>query len=135
MVWLSKSLEKPNLRENREVPDMNSCIYLISEIKGSQERLRRLFQSPAEMKATGNVRAVAQRVGANLATGIWCFSSLVVFAGVLMAAQWPRHLFWLAIWPIPAAITCTIFVFVQQGFYFDNGVLVLGRRRVKTEDK
>jgi hypothetical protein len=134
MVWLSKNLEKSNLRENRQVPDMNSYVYLISEMKGSQERLRRLFQSPAEMKATGKVRAVAQRVGANLAGGICCFSCLVVFAGVLMAAQWPRHLFWLAVWPIPAALASTVFVFVQQGFYFDNGVLVLGHRRVKTED-
>ena len=110
---------------------MNSYIYLISEMKGSQERLRRLLQSPAEIKETGKVRAVAQWVGANLAAAIWCFSCLLVFAGVLMAAQWRGHLFWLAVWPIPVALCCTIFVFVHQGFHFDNGVLVLGRRRIK----
>lgn len=108
---------------------MNSYIYLVSELKGTQERLRRLLESPSRAKEIGKARTVAQRTGANHEASIWCFGCLIVFAGVLMAAQWHGHLFWLMVWPVPVAFVCTTFVFVRQGFYFENGVLVLGRRR------
>jgi hypothetical protein len=107
---------------------MDSYIYLISEIEPTRGRLRRLLESVSEAKEIGKSRAIAQRAGPNLEANTWCFCCVIVFAGVLMAAQWPRHLFWLMVWPAPMALICTIFVFVRQGFYFENGVLVLGRR-------
>jgi hypothetical protein len=40
-----------------------------------------------------------------------------------------QPLFWLAVWPAPVALACTIFIFFRQGFHFQNGMLILGRRR------
>jgi hypothetical protein len=61
--------------------------------------------------------------------GIWILSCLLTVLGVLKAAYGPQHLFWLMVWPVPMSMAGTIFFFVRQGFYFENGVLVLGRRR------
>ena len=127
MLPLSKNLER-SIREKCEVSEMDSYIYLISEIEPTRERLRRFLESVSDVKQIGKGRAVAQRACPNLEASIWSFAGVIVFAGVLMAAQWPRHLFWLMVWPAPMALICTILVFVRQGFYFENGVLVLGRR-------
>jgi hypothetical protein len=36
---------------------------------------------------------------------------------------------WLAVWPAPVVLACTIFAFFRQGFHFEDKVLVLGRQR------
>jgi hypothetical protein len=70
-----------------------------------------------------------KRAAGSLEFGTWIFGCLIAVLGVLKAAYGPQHLFWLMVWPVPVAMAYTIFFFVRQGFHFENGVLVLGRRR------
>ena len=59
----------------------------------------------------------------------WIISFLITLLGVLKAGCGGHHLFWLVVWPLPVAVVCTVFIFVRRGFHFENGVLVLGRKR------
>ena len=59
----------------------------------------------------------------------WIISLLIALMGVVKAAHCGQHLFWLIVWPLPVALACTAFIFVRRGFHFQNGVLVLGRKR------
>jgi hypothetical protein len=60
---------------------------------------------------------------------IWIASYLLAILGLAKAASSEQSLLWLAVWPAPVALASTIFIFFRQGFHFQNGVLVLGRRR------
>jgi len=60
---------------------------------------------------------------------IWIASYLLAILGLAEAASSEQPLLWLAVWPAPVALASTIFIFFRQGFHFQNGVLVLGRRR------
>ena len=71
------------------------------------------------------IRSVAQRGAVNLEAGIWIASYLLAILGLVKAAYSEQPLLWLA----PVALASTIFIFFRQGFHFQNGVLVLGRRR------
>jgi hypothetical protein len=75
------------------------------------------------------IRSVAQRGAVNVEASIWIASYLVAILGLFKAAYSEQPLFWLAVWPAPVALACTIFIFFRQGFHFQNGVLILGRRR------
>jgi hypothetical protein len=77
----------------------------------------------------GKIKPVTQRRPVRLESYIWVGSCVVTLFGVLTAAQSEQPLFWLLVWPVPLALACTIFIFVRQGFHFQNGLLVLGRRR------
>jgi hypothetical protein len=75
-------------------------------------------------------RGQISRLGAlRLESCIWIGGCLVAFFGVLKAAYSEDPLIWLLVWPVPVAFACTIFIFLRRGFHFQNGVLVLGRRR------
>jgi hypothetical protein len=78
---------------------------------------------------TRRIRLVAQWGIGGLESCAWIFGCLVAFLGVLAAAHSNKPLFWLMVWPVPVAFACTVFIFVRQGFHFQNGVLVLGRSR------
>ena len=111
----------------------NFCINLMVEVKGTKERLRRLFQSAPTLKGNGNsavkIRSMSQSGAAGLGFIIWILSCLVAILGLFKAAHSEQPLLWLAVWPIPVTFACTIFIFVREGFHFQDGVLVLGRRR------
>ena len=113
---------------------MNSYINLIIELESTKERLRKWVQSVPERNANGGcacrTRPLTQSGAATLESIIWIVSCLVVILGSITAGQSEHPLFWLAIWPFPVALACTIFIFVRQGFHFEGGVLVLGRCRV-----
>jgi hypothetical protein len=68
----------------------------------------------------------------NVEVGIWISSVVLAILGLLQAVHSAQPILWLAIWPAPITLLCTIFIFLSQGFHFRNGVLVLGRR---TPDK
>ena len=74
-------------------------------------------------------RSVAQRGAVSVEASIWIASYLLAILGLVRAAYSEQPLLWLAVWPVPVALASTIFIFVRQGFHFQNGVLVLGRRR------
>lgn len=77
----------------------------------------------------GTITSATQRVTVGFESFIWISSCLVAFVGVLTAAHSEEPLFWLLVWPVPVALACTIFNFIRQGFHFQNGLLVLGRRK------
>jgi hypothetical protein len=74
-------------------------------------------------------RSVAQRGAVSVEASIWIASYLLAILGLVRAAYSEQPLLWLAVWPVPVALASTIFIFVRQGFHFQSGVLVLGRRR------
>ena len=78
---------------------------------------------------TVRVRSVAQSGAVSVEASIWIASYLLAILGLVKAAYCEQPLLWLAVWPAPVALALTIFVFFRQGFHFQNGVLVLGRRR------
>jgi hypothetical protein len=58
---------------------------------------------------------------------VWIAGCLVIVLGLLHAAQSEQPLLWLAVWPAPVALACTIFTFIRQGFHFEDRILVLGQ--------
>jgi hypothetical protein len=121
------------LFEQRGESKMNSYLNLMLEVDGTKERLRRPLQSALALKAKGNsvlrIRSMTQLGAARLESIIWTISCLIVILGLFKAAHSEQPLLWLAAWPIPVTLACTIFIFVREGFHFRNGVLVFGRRR------
>ena len=71
----------------------------------------------------------AQCGGISIETSIWIASYLLAILGLIKAAYSEQPLLWLAVWPAPIVLVCTIFIFFREGFHFRNGVLFLGRRR------
>jgi len=74
-------------------------------------------------------RLVTQYGAVSVQACIWIASYLLAIVGLINAAYSEQPLLWLAVWPAPVALASTIFVFLRQGFHFQDGVLVLGRRR------
>jgi len=111
---------------------MNSYLNPVLEIDGMKKRLRRPFQSAPALKAKGNpvlrIRSMTQLGAASLESTIWIVSCLVAILGLFKAAHSKQPLLWLAVWPAPVTLASTIFIFFRQGFHFEDGVLVLGRR-------
>ena len=58
---------------------------------------------------------------------VWIVSCVLMILGLLHAAQAEQPLLWIAVWPAPVALACTIFTFLRQGFHFEDGALVLGQ--------
>jgi hypothetical protein len=71
----------------------------------------------------------AQSGGVSIEASVWIASYLLAILGLIKAAYSEQPLLWLAVWPTPIVLVCTIFVFFREGFHFRNGVLFLGRRR------
>ena len=59
----------------------------------------------------------------------WIASCLLVILGLIHAERSEQPMLWLAVWPAPVVLACTIFAFFRQGFHFEDKVLVLGRQR------
>jgi hypothetical protein len=68
------------------------------------------------------------RQGLRFELRLTAISCLATILGVVHAAHSEQPLLWLAIWPAPLALACTIFTFFRHGFHFEDGVLVLGRQ-------
>ena len=71
---------------------------------------------------------MAESGAASFESIIWILSCLTTVLGVILAAHSPQPLLWLAVWPVPVTLACTIFILFRQGFHLEDGVLVLGRR-------
>jgi hypothetical protein len=74
-------------------------------------------------------RSAAQSGAARFKFIAWMVSGLVAIFGLVRAAHSEQPLLWLAVWPAPVTLAYTVFIFLRQGFHFEDGVLVLGRRR------
>jgi hypothetical protein len=119
---------------------MNSNISRILRVEDRKKRLRRLLWSTPEPVKNGQspplalVRRQRQSLatqcgGVSIEASIWIASYVLTVLGLVNAAYSEQPLLWLAVWPAPIVLACTIFIFFRQGFHFRNGVLVLGRRR------
>jgi hypothetical protein len=73
-------------------------------------------------------RSTAESGAASFESIIWILSCLATILGVILAAHSTQPLLWLAAWPVPVTLACTIFIFFRQGFHLEDGVLVLGRQ-------
>ena len=71
---------------------------------------------------------MAESGAASFESIIWILSCLTTVLGVILAAHSTQPLLWLAVWPVPVTLACTIFILFRQGFHLEDGVLVLGRR-------
>jgi hypothetical protein len=77
------------------------------------------------------IRSLAQRGAMSVEVGIWLGCGLLAILGLVQAVHSTQPFLWLAVWPAPVTIVSTIFIFLDQGFHFRNGLLVLGRRTPK----
>jgi hypothetical protein len=125
-------------RPFRSTPDElkeNDQSLLLAVVRKERQRRRRSVRSrtlsPFEDWGYCGVglRSVAQRGAVNIQASIWIASFLLAILGLIKAAYSEQPLFWLAVWPAPVALACMIFIFLRQGFHFQNGVLILGHRR------
>ena len=113
---------------------MDSYINFIVELESAKERLREWVESVPDRNANdgcaSGTRSLTQSGAASLESFVWVVSCLSIVLGSIKAGQSEQPLFWLAIWPFPVALACTIFIFIRQGVHFESGLLVLGRGRV-----
>jgi hypothetical protein len=113
---------------------MDSYINFIVDLERAKKRLRKWVESVPERNANGGcadrTRSLTQSAAASLESIVWVVSCLLIILGSVQAGKSGQPLFWLAIWPFPVALVCTIFIFIRQGVHFESGVLVLGRGRV-----
>jgi hypothetical protein len=113
---------------------MDSYINFIVELERAKERLRKMVESVPERNANlgcaGRTKPLTQSGATSLEPIVWVASCLLIILGLIQAGQSEQPLFWLAIWPFPVVLACTIFIFIRQGVHFESGVLVLGRGRL-----
>jgi hypothetical protein len=118
----------PEVKKNDQSP-------LLAAVRKERQRRRRSGRSRTLSPFEGSgycaarIRSVAQRGAVSVEASAWVVSYLLVILGLVKAAYSEQPLFWLAVWPAPVALASTIFIFFREGFHFQNGVLVLGRRR------
>ena len=87
-----------------------------------------LRRKPRLMDRDPASRLASQSGAASFKSIVWMVSGLVAILGLVKAAHSEQPLLWLAVWPAPVTLASTIFIFFRQGFHFQDGVLVLGRR-------
>ena len=124
-------------RPFRSTPELkeNDQSLLLAVVRKERQRRRRSVRSRTlspfadwSYCAVG-LRSLAQRGAVNVEASIWIASFLLAILGLIKAAYSEQPLFWLAVWPAPVALACMIFIFLRQGFHFQNGLLILGRWR------
>jgi uncharacterized membrane protein len=74
-------------------------------------------------------RSITQSGSVGFMSIVGMVSGLVAILGLVKAAHSEQPLFWLAVWPAPVTLAYIVFIFFREGFHFEDGVLVLGRRR------
>ena len=70
-----------------------------------------------------------QRSSVRIDAVVWIACCLVTVLGLAKAATSEQPFLWVALWPAPVVLASTVFIFLRQGFHFQDGVLVLGRRQ------
>jgi hypothetical protein len=88
---------------------------------------------PFALERTGSVtagfRTMLQRSSVRIDAVVWIACCLVTVLGLAKAATSEQPFLWVALWPAPVVLASTVFIFLRQGFHFQDGVLVLGRRQ------
>jgi hypothetical protein len=118
-------LQLPEMQRTRTQPASRRSAPIPYARRGTHEL--RLGRRPPHSHV--RIRPVTQSGGMRFESIVWTVSCLVVILGVVHAAHSQQPLLWLAVWPAPVVVACTIFTFFRHGFHFEDGLLVLGRQR------
>jgi hypothetical protein len=115
----------------RDFEDSHQLTRFVTTDDEKERSVRSRTLSPSEGSGycALRIRSAAQRGAVSVEASIWIASYLLAILGLFKAAYSEQPLLWLALWPAPVALASTIFIFFRQGFHFQNGILVLGRRR------
>jgi hypothetical protein len=121
----------------QSIPEVekNDRSPLFGVVRKERQRHRHSIQSRTLSAFEGagycavRIRSVAQRGAVSVEASIWIASCLLAILGLVKAVYSEQPFLWLAVWPAPVVLASTILIFIRQGFRFQNGVLVLGRRR------
>jgi hypothetical protein len=128
------SLTRPLVRR---ISDMSTNLINLSSVlrgtrsdrndNGSRDR-----SPPFELERAGSFtagsRSTFQRSSVRVDAVVWTASCLLTILGLAKAATSGQPVLWVALWPAPVVLASTVFTFLRQGFHFQDGVLVLGRR-------
>ena len=104
----------------------------LAAIRKQRQRQRRSARAKSSM--TGHVHYArkfglpAEYGSVSIEAAIWIASYVLAILGLIKAAYSADPLLWLAIWPAPIVLACTVFIFFRRGASYRNGLLVLGRR-------
>jgi hypothetical protein len=71
---------------------------------------------------------MVQQSGIRVDAVVSIASCVLTVLGLAKAAASEQPILWVALWPAPVVLASTVFTFLRQGFHFQDGVLVLGRR-------
>ena len=77
---------------------------------------------------TAGFRSIVQRSRMRFDAVVWIAGCLLTILGLAKAATSEQPILWVALWPAPVVLASTVFTFLRQGFHFQDGLLVLGRR-------
>jgi hypothetical protein len=110
-------------------PDYSQAMPQQRERRRRSVRTRTLSPFEGFGDCAVRTRSAAQRGAVSVEACIWIAGYLLAILGLVKAAYSEQPLLWLAVWPAPVALASTIFIFFRQGFHFQHGVLILGRRR------
>jgi hypothetical protein len=87
---------------------------------------------PFPLERTGSVstefRKMVQRTHVRVDAVVCTACCVLTVLGLAKAATSEQPVIWVALWPGPVVLVSTVFTFLRQGFHFQDGVLVLGRR-------
>ena len=126
-----------NLQFVRRICDMSTNLFNLwsANQRTSSDRNYNVSHDrspPFTLDRTGSVttgfRAMVQRSGIRGDVVVWIASCLLTVLGLAKAAASEQPFLWVALWPAPVVLASTAFTFLRQGFHFQDGVLVLGRR-------
>jgi hypothetical protein len=130
----------PNSTLVRRISDMstNSFDLWSANLRTRRDRnynVSRDHSPPFTLDRTGSVsagfRAMVQPSGIRVDAVVWIASCLLTVLGLAKAAVSEQPFLWVVLWPAPVVLASTVFTFLRQGFHFQDGMLVLGRRRSK----
>jgi hypothetical protein len=127
---LQNSKTKPVSSEiETELPKLDYSLLTSVPIHYGSHRQDELRSGRRLTPCDPRIGSATQLGAARFASAVWIVSCLFVVLGLIHAACSAQPLLWLAVWPAPVALACTIFTFFRQRFHFEDGVLVLGRQR------
>jgi len=127
----------PNRQFVRRIGDMSTNLFNLWSANQRTRSDRNYNVShdrspPFTLDRTGSVstgfRTMVQRNGIRIDAVVWIASCLLTVLGLAKAAASEQPFLWVVLWPAPVVLASTVFTFLRQGFHFQEGVLVLGRR-------
>ena len=137
-IYKNRQRLSPTRRFDRRFFDMTTDLINLSSSDRRKRSDRNYTEShhrspPLALERTGSfaggLRPIDQRSGMRVDAVVLIACCLLTVLGLAKAAVSEQPFLWLALWPAPVVIASTVFTFLRQGFHFQDGVLILGRRQ------